>query len=118
MLYRLDRLLKVEEHITPKKKILAVNLIWLGIMISLVVASVCVSIWVDARRFIAKKMNIVRIRRETSVLDHLRSTDRATNDSLMDMSVPSDSTQPTLAIDVSGYSSDQFGLGDGSRSRL
>ena len=82
-------------------------------MIAISFIAVCASLWVDARKFIAKKMNVVRIRRETSVLDHLRTTSQETHDSLMETTFPSESSQPTLAVDVSEYPSEILGYGMG-----
>jgi len=90
-------------------------------MVSLTVFMVCLSIWVDVVKFFEKKMNVVRIRRETSILDHLRTT-RTTSehnsDSLIDVFMQSEASEITLQSDISNRSSERLDVLENAPRKL
>jgi hypothetical protein len=87
-------------------------------MVSLTVFMVCLSIWVDVVKFFERKMNVVRIRRETSILDHLRTTSEHNSDSLMDVFMQSEASEITLQSDISNRSSERLDVLENAPRKL
>lgn len=118
ILYRLDILLQQSQPEPTTHSVITVNLVFLSIMVSLTVFMVCLSIWVDVVKFFERKMNVVRIRRETSILDHLRTTSEHNSDSLMDVFMQSEASEITLQSDISNRSSERLDVLENAPRKL